>query len=101
MLHLGDYIYEYGTARPYEPARKMLPLADRGARHAFYKQEPDLWSSQIGAEQKLPVQFLQSTAQWKLIGGQVVFHQWNLVGLPGEAGGGPRPPGRACAAPDP
>lgn len=47
VLHLGDYIYEYGTgeygtARPYQPDHEILTLADYRTRHAWYKQEPDL-----------------------------------------------------------
>ena len=47
ILHLGDYIYEYGTneygnVRPYEPAHEMITLEDYRTRHAYYKQEPDL-----------------------------------------------------------
>ena len=45
ILHLGDYIYEYGTneygnVRPYEPAHEMITLEDYRTRHAYYKQEP-------------------------------------------------------------
>jgi alkaline phosphatase D len=47
VLHLGDYIYEYGTAeygdtRAYEPDHEILTLADYRARHALYKRDPDL-----------------------------------------------------------
>lgn len=47
VLHLGDYIYEYGTGeygdvRPYEPAHEILTLEDYRTRHAQYKQDPDL-----------------------------------------------------------
>ena len=47
ILHLGDYIYEYGTgeygsARAYEPEHEILVLADYRARHAQYKTDPDL-----------------------------------------------------------
>jgi alkaline phosphatase D len=47
IIHLGDYLYEYGTAeygdlRPYEPDHEMVTLADYRTRHAYYKQEPDL-----------------------------------------------------------
>ncbi|MDG9715323.1 alkaline phosphatase [Streptomyces sp. DH24] len=50
-LHLGDYIYEYGTGeygtrgtvvRPHEPAHEIVTLADYRARHARYKTDPDL-----------------------------------------------------------
>lgn len=47
VVHLGDYLYEYGTAeygdvRPYEPDHEMVTLADYRTRHGYYKQEPDL-----------------------------------------------------------
>ncbi|WP_037863661.1 alkaline phosphatase D family protein [Streptomyces sp. NRRL S-340] len=50
-LHLGDYIYEYGSGeyaargtvvRPHEPAHEIITLADYRARHARYKTDPDL-----------------------------------------------------------
>ncbi|MFI8171057.1 alkaline phosphatase D family protein [Streptomyces sp. NPDC085931] len=50
-LHLGDYIYEYGTGeygtrgtvvRPHVPAHEIVTLADYRARHARYKTDPDL-----------------------------------------------------------
>ena len=49
VLHLGDYIYEYGdgeygSARPYEPAGEILTLEDYRTRHAYYKMDPDLQS---------------------------------------------------------
>src|SRR6266540_2801782 len=51
VLHLGDYIYEYGTGqfaaagrvvRPARPANEILTLADYRIRHALYKTDPDL-----------------------------------------------------------
>ena len=47
ILHLGDYIYEYGTGeygdvRPYQPDHEMVTLEDYRTRHAWYKQDPDL-----------------------------------------------------------
>jgi alkaline phosphatase D len=47
VLHLGDYIYEYGTgqygnARPYEPAHEIVTLADYRTRYAHYRKDPDL-----------------------------------------------------------
>ena len=47
VLHLGDYIYEYGngdygSARNYEPPHEILTLADYRTRHAQYKREPEL-----------------------------------------------------------
>jgi alkaline phosphatase D len=50
-LHLGDYIYEYGTGqygtrgtvvRPHAPAHEIVTLADYRVRHAHYKTDPDL-----------------------------------------------------------
>lgn len=47
VLHLGDYIYEYGSGeygslREYEPAYEILVLDDYRTRHAQYKRDPDL-----------------------------------------------------------
>ncbi|WP_433334575.1 alkaline phosphatase D family protein [Spirillospora sp. CA-294931] len=51
VLHLGDYIYEYGAGdfaaggkvvRPNVPAHEILTLADYRLRHATYKTDPDL-----------------------------------------------------------
>jgi alkaline phosphatase D len=47
VIHLGDYIYEYGTSeygdvRPYEPAHEIVTLADYRTRHAYYKRDADL-----------------------------------------------------------
>ena len=53
VLHLGDYLYEYGPGqygygqsekdiRPHHPAREMVALADYRQRHAQYKTDPDL-----------------------------------------------------------
>jgi alkaline phosphatase D len=51
IVHLGDYIYEYGTGqftaggtvvRPTEPANETITLADYRTRHALYKTDPDL-----------------------------------------------------------
>ncbi|MEU4873629.1 alkaline phosphatase D family protein [Streptomyces sp. NPDC021608] len=50
-LHLGDYIYEYGTGqygtrgtvvRQTAPAHEILTLADYRTRHGKYKTDPDL-----------------------------------------------------------
>ena len=46
VVHLGDYIYEYGSGqygnvRPCEPAHEIVSLADYRARHAQYKRDPD------------------------------------------------------------
>jgi alkaline phosphatase D len=51
VIHLGDYIYEYGTGefaaggtavRVNEPRHEILTLADYRMRHALYKSDPDL-----------------------------------------------------------
>ncbi|MEO3753031.1 alkaline phosphatase D family protein [Streptomyces sp. B6B3] len=49
VLHLGDYVYEYGTAEyPAEPVRRQEPaheirtLADYRIRHAHYRADADL-----------------------------------------------------------
>ncbi len=54
VLHLGDYVYEYGNAgdrygpaslvgkRDHVPAKEMTTLADYRQRHAQYKTDPDL-----------------------------------------------------------
>ncbi len=53
VIHLGDYIYEYGVAgyggvmgkqlgRNHEPTHEIVTLADYRARHAQYKSDPDL-----------------------------------------------------------
>ena len=47
VVHLGDYIYEYGNGqygdlRSYEPPTEILTLADYRTRHAQYKRDADL-----------------------------------------------------------
>ncbi|MGA8848033.1 MAG: alkaline phosphatase D family protein [Nocardioides sp.] len=53
VVHLGDYLYEYGPGgyglgpddidvRTHEPAREMVSLADYRQRHAQYKRDDDL-----------------------------------------------------------
>ncbi|MEV6323419.1 alkaline phosphatase D family protein [Nocardia sp. NPDC051787] len=51
IVHLGDYIYEYGrgdyggrngTVRAHDPAGEIVSLADYRIRHAQYKTDPDL-----------------------------------------------------------
>lgn len=47
VIHLGDYIYEFGTgeygsARHYEPAHEIVTLADYRARYAQYRRDRDL-----------------------------------------------------------
>jgi alkaline phosphatase D len=46
VVHLGDYIYEYGsgqygTTRPCEPASEIITLGDYRTRHAQYKRDAD------------------------------------------------------------
>ncbi|MFQ6396057.1 alkaline phosphatase D family protein [Nocardia sp. KC 131] len=51
VVHLGDYIYEYGrgeyggrngSVRPHDPANEIVTLTDYRIRHAQYKTDPDL-----------------------------------------------------------
>ncbi|MBM7365530.1 alkaline phosphatase D family protein [Gordonia hydrophobica] len=51
VVHLGDYIYEYGAGeyggktgpvRRHEPAHDIVSLADYRIRHGQYKTDPDL-----------------------------------------------------------
>ncbi|WP_405165385.1 alkaline phosphatase D family protein [Nocardia sp. NBC_01499] len=51
IVHLGDYIYEYGrgkyggrngSVRPHDPANETVTLSDYRIRHAQYKTDPDL-----------------------------------------------------------
>ncbi|MFF1509931.1 alkaline phosphatase D family protein [Streptomyces sp. NPDC058326] len=51
VLHLGDYLYEYGsgtypeakyTVRRHEPRHEIVSLADYRARHGHYKTDADL-----------------------------------------------------------
>ena len=54
VIHLGDYIYEYGGAgsygmesavageRPHDPPHEIVTLADYRRRHAQYKSDPQL-----------------------------------------------------------
>lgn len=47
VVHLGDYIYEYGDGtfgsdRPLEPPAEILTLNDYRIRHSHYKLDPDL-----------------------------------------------------------
>ena len=53
VVHLGDYLYEYGPGqygygpdnkdiRKHQPAHEMVSLADYRQRHAQYKTDPDL-----------------------------------------------------------
>lgn len=62
VVHLGDYIYEYGAepdaygmtsgaalGRIPEPAHEILSLADYRTRHAQYKTDPDLQAAHARA----------------------------------------------------
>jgi alkaline phosphatase D len=62
VLHLGDYIYEYGAApddygmasptaktRVPDPPREILSLADYRRRHALYKTDPALQAAHARA----------------------------------------------------
>jgi alkaline phosphatase D len=54
VLHLGDYLYEYGNGadrygpasligkRDHDPETEMISLSDYRRRHALYKADPDL-----------------------------------------------------------
>ena len=47
VVHLGDYIYEFGTGeygnvRPCEPGHEIVTLRDYRTRHNQYKTDPDL-----------------------------------------------------------
>ena len=47
VVHLGDYIYEYGnneygSVRGYQPPHEIVSLADYRQRHSQYKTDPDL-----------------------------------------------------------
>jgi alkaline phosphatase D len=62
ILHLGDYIYEYGAApsdygmtigakigRAPVPAHEIITLSDYRARHGLYKTDPDLQAAHARA----------------------------------------------------
>lgn len=61
ILHLGDYIYEYGGEgsygmdsavageRPHDPPHELLSLADYRRRHAQYKTDPSLQAAHARA----------------------------------------------------
>lgn len=61
VIHLGDYIYEYGGDRAYgmnspvaqsrrnDPDREIISLADYRRRHAQYKSDPDLQAAHARA----------------------------------------------------
>jgi len=47
VIHLGDYIYEYGTGeygdvRSYDPEHEIVSLDDYRLRYAQYRRDPDL-----------------------------------------------------------
>lgn len=59
IIHLGDYIYEYGTGeygagsrvvRVHDPVHDIVTLADYRRRHSQYKTDPDL----VALHAKLP-----------------------------------------------
>ena len=91
VLHLGDYLYEYGPGqygygqserdiRPHRPAHEMVALADYRQRHAQYKTDPDLQD----AHAKFP---------WIITWDdhEVTNDQWRRGGpAPGAAGSRPR-----------
>ncbi len=61
VLHLGDYIYEYGgpesygmnspvaAERPHDPNREIVSLGDYRRRHAQYKSDPQLQAAHARA----------------------------------------------------
>jgi alkaline phosphatase D len=60
VIHLGDYIYEYGRTgyggevgkqlgREHEPASECIKLADYRMRHAQYRSDPDLQAAHAAA----------------------------------------------------
>ncbi len=62
IIHLGDYIYEYGAretdyggatgvqlSRLHQPPREILTLEDYRLRHAQYKSDPDLQAAHARA----------------------------------------------------
>ena len=60
VVHLGDYIYEYGAdgygaeigrkiGRTVEPAHEIVTLADYRTRHALYKSDPNLQAAHARA----------------------------------------------------
>ena len=60
IVHLGDYIYEYGPdgygggtgkkiGRNHEPPHEIVTLADYRIRHAQYKRDPDLQAAHARA----------------------------------------------------
>lgn len=47
VVHLGDYVYEYGTdaygdRRPYDPPHEIVSLDDYRRRYRQYREDPDL-----------------------------------------------------------
>lgn len=60
VVHLGDYMYEYGTdgyggdvaqklGRPHDPPTEIVSLSDYRRRHAQYKTDPDLQAAHAAA----------------------------------------------------
>lgn len=60
IVHLGDYMYEYGTdgyggdvaaqlGRPHDPPTEIISLSDYRRRHAQYKSDPNLQAAHAAA----------------------------------------------------
>ena len=60
IVHLGDYMYEYGTdgyggdvaaklGRPHDPPTEVISLSDYRRRHAQYKTDPNLQAAHAAA----------------------------------------------------
>lgn len=60
IVHLGDYLYEYGTdgyggevaemlGRPHDPPTEIVSLSDYRRRHSQYKTDPDLQAAHAAA----------------------------------------------------
>ena len=50
IIHLGDYIYEYGAqgpVRPTDPPHEILSLEDYRRRYALYRADPDLQAAHL------------------------------------------------------
>lgn len=54
VMHLGDYIYEYGDGqygdhpeRPLDPPHEIIVLADYRRRYALYRQDEDLQAAHV------------------------------------------------------
>ncbi|MGQ0697162.1 MAG: alkaline phosphatase D family protein [Panacagrimonas sp.] len=105
VVHLGDYIYEYGNgefgeARTYEPPHECTTLTDYRTRHAYYKREPELQelhrqhplisvyddhetandSWRDGAENHQPV--MEGAWPVRKSAGQQAYEEWMPIRLP-------------------